>query len=117
MGGFVLTLRFEAQEDRDQELLQALAGQVMPELTGRPRIAGAHLVRNDASLTGGNAGNQRGRVILLPDIVVLIEGSSAEGVRAAGEALLSDARLVQLGAKPEIVRGLYQLEYSIQNLA
>lgn len=117
MGGFVLTLRFEAQEGREEELVKAIADRVMPGFTDRPRVTGAHFVRNDVSLTGGNAGNQRGRVISLPSLVVLLEGSDAAAVRGAGEQLLSNARLVELGAKAEVTRGLYQLEYSIQNLA
>ncbi len=117
MGGFVLTLRFEAEPGREEALVEALRREVMPPVIQAPRITGAHFVRNDPSLTGGNAGNQRGRVISLPDLVVLLEGSSAQGVRAAGEQFLSTARLVSLGARPGVIRELYQLEYSIQNLA
>lgn len=117
MGGFVLTLRFEAEPGREAQLVEALRGEVMPPVIDAPRITGAHFVRNDTSLTGGNAGNQRGRVINLPHLVVLLEGSSADGVRAAGEQLISNSRLVSLGAKPDIIRELYELEYSIQSLA
>lgn len=117
MGGFVLTLRFEAQPGREQELLDAVVREAMPRFAPTARIAGAHCVRNDVALTGGNAGKQRGRVILLPDVIVLIEGLDAAAVKDAGERFLSDAQLQAWGAKPEVVRGLYQLEYSIQNLA
>jgi len=48
---------------------------------------------------------------------VLIEGSAAKEVAAAGAALLSDAALIGWGAKPKVQRSLYQLEYSIQNIA
>lgn len=116
MGGFVLSLRFEALPGQEQALVDAVLRDAMPQLAPTPRISGAHCVRNDVALTGGNAGNQRGRVILLPELIVLIEGVDADAVRAAGERLLSDARLLAWGAKPEVVRGLYQLEYSIQNL-
>jgi hypothetical protein len=115
MGGFMLTLRFEAEEGCEAELIAAIK-RVMPGLINTPRITGTHFVKNDMSLTGGNSGNQRGRVITLPHLVVLIEGSTLEGVRDAGETFLSNARLVELGAKAEVTRGLYQLEYSIQNL-
>jgi hypothetical protein len=76
-----------------------------------------HMVKNDESLTGGNSGNQRGRIITLPHLIVLVEGSGVEGVTAAGDKLLANAKLVELGARTGITRGLYQLEYSIQNLA
>lgn len=117
MGGFVLTLRFEAEEGREPALIDALKNKLLPRLIDAPRVTGVHLVKNDVGLTAGNAGNQRGRVITLPHLVLLIEGSTAEGVREAGEKFLSSAKLVELGARSEIVRGLYQLEYSIQNLA
>ena len=117
MGGFVLSLRFEAQQGQEQTLVDALTRDVMPQFAPSPRITGAHCVRNDVALTGGNAGNQRGRVIHLPELIVLVEGSDAAIVRATGERLLSDERLTTLGAKAQVVRGMYQLEYSIQNVA
>jgi hypothetical protein len=117
LGGHVLTLRFEALEGREDALISALVRDVMPHLTALPRITGAHFVKNDVSLTGGNAGNQRGRTIFLPHLIVLIEGSDAQAVRAAGERFLNNSQLEAFGAKSDIIRGLYQLEYSIQNLA
>ena len=112
MGAFVLTLRFEAQAGRDAALIESVRDAI-GRVTGEPRITGAHFVRNDVSLTGGNAGNQRGRVIHLPDLIVLIEGSDRAAVAAAGERF-GDAALAAWGAKPDVARGLYQLEYSIQ---
>jgi hypothetical protein len=117
MGGFVLTLRLEAQPGRDAQLVEALRGEAMPHLLTLPRITGAHLIRNDVALTGGNAGKQRGRVIMLPDLVVLIEASNPDAARKAGETFLPDARVASWGAAPGTVRAVYQLEYSIQNLA
>lgn len=117
MGGVMLTLRFEAEEGREAELIAAVKNDIMPALIDTPRVTGAHFLKNDVSLTGGNSGNQRGRVITLPHLVVLIEGSTLDGVRDAGEKFLGNARLAALGARPDVTRGLYQLEYSIQNLA
>ena len=116
LGGHVLTLRFEAREGREDALIAALVRDVMPHLTAWPRITGAHFVKNDVSLTGGNAGHQRGRTICLPHLIVLIEGSDAQAVRAVGEKFLSNAQLEAHGAKSDVIRSLYQLEYSIQNL-
>lgn len=117
MGGAMLTLRLEAEAGREDALLAALKNDVLPGIINTPRVTGVHLVKNDVALTGGNAGNQRGRVITLPHLIVLIEGSGLVGVKAAGDQFLANTRLVGLGAKPEITRELYQLEYSIQNLA
>lgn len=117
MGGFILTLRFAAQDGKAAALVGALKTEVLPKLTPQPRITGAHLVHNDVALTGGNAGNQRGRVIHLPELIVMVEGLDAAALKALGESMLSDAKLQALGARPDVVRGLYQLEYSIANLA
>ena len=117
MGGFLCTVRLQAEAGRETALIDALTSKLMPLLCERPRITGAHFVENDVSLTAGNAGQQRGRVIALPHLVVLVEGSTAEGVRAAVREVLPASVLVSLGAKAEITSGLYQLEYSIQNLA
>ena len=73
-------------------------------------------MHNDVALTGGNAGNQRGRVIHLPELILMVEGLDAAALKALGETVLSDAKLQALGAQPDVVRGLYQLEYSIANL-
>jgi len=107
----------ELSLETDADLVEALQREAMPRFVTLPRVTGAHLVRNDTSLTGGNAGNQCGRVILLPDIVVMIEASNPDAARAAGERLLSEALLTSWGAAPGAIRGLYQLEYSIQSLA
>ncbi len=115
MGGFILTVRFAAQEGRESALIGAVR-ETMPRLTRTPRITGAHFAQNDTSLTGGNAGSQRGRVIMLPELIVMIEGSQAGAVAAAGEAFASNDALRRMGAKPEVERGLYQLEYSIPRL-
>ena len=117
MGGILHTTRLRAQEGRERELIDALRREVMPALSPMPRITGAHLVENDESLTAGNAGNQRGRVILLPHLVVLVEGSTVAGVKKAVGELLDPQRLQTMGARAEIDQGLYQLEYSIQALA
>ena len=114
MGGFMLTLRFGAQAGRERELVDNVRA-LMPRISTLPRITGAHFAQNDLSLTGGNAGNQRGRVIMLPDLVVMIEGSDAKTVAATGEALASDDTLRGMGAA-DVARGLYQLEYSISRL-
>lgn len=116
MGGFVQTIRVKAADGQEAKLVAGLK-ETLAGLVSKPRITGVHLVENEVSLTAGNAGNQRGRVILLPHIVVLIEGSTADGVRALCGEHLRESQLRALGAVDAISNGLYQLEYSIQNLA
>jgi hypothetical protein len=116
MGGFVLTIRFKASGD-EPALVRSLIERVMPGLTDQPRVTGAHLVSNDPSLTGGNAGVQRGRLITLPDLVIVVETSTAEGAQSCSRSLLTDTALTASGAQPDIIRGVYQLEYTLQNVA
>ena len=117
MGGFVMTLRLEAGEAQREAVLGGMLRDVLPALPSLPRVTGAHLCVNDSTLSGGQVGARQGRYITQPDIVLVVEGSTAAGVRAAAEALASDAKLLALGAKAGIVRDLFQLEYSLQNLA
>jgi hypothetical protein len=117
MGGFVHTVRFRAPEGQESKVVAALKRDVLPGLIERPRITGVHLVENDVGLTAGNAGNQRGRDIALPHLVLLVEGSTVDGVRDVCSRHLGADRLRALGTRDEMHNGLYQLEYSIQNLA
>ncbi|ROR18014.1 hypothetical protein EC845_3822 [Comamonas sp. BIGb0124] len=117
MGGFVHTLRLKAEPGREQALDRALAQDVLPALHELPHVCGVHYVVNDVALTAGNAGQQRGRTIGLPERIVLIEGISAAGVRDTVAAHLAADRLAALGAQADAEGALYQLEYSIQNLA
>ncbi|AFK60822.1 hypothetical protein TKWG_00540 [Advenella kashmirensis WT001] len=116
MGGFIKTIRIRAQEGEKASLIKNLVNNLLPRLIDLPRITGVHFVENDTTLTGGNSGNQRGRVIELPDLVLLIEGSGEQGVRNACAQYLSEETLIKAGAATDILNGLYQLEYSIQNL-
>ena len=117
MGGFAHTVRLRAPEGKESAVVAALKREVLPGLIDLPRITGVHLVENDVALTAGNAGNQRGRVIGLPHLVILVEGSTVDGVRDVCARHLGSDRLRALGAVDEIQNGLYQIEYSIQNLA
>ena len=116
MGGFIKTIRIRAQEGEKASLIKHIVNNMLPGLIDLPRITGVHFVENDTALTGGNSGNQRGRVIQLPDLILLIEGSAEEGVRNACAQYLSEDALIKAGAAADVMNGLYQLEYSIQNL-
>ena len=117
MGGIMHTVRFRAPEGEEATLVEALKRDVLPGFASQPRVTGVHLVENDASLTAGNAGNQRGRVISLPHLVILVEGSGVDGVREACGPRVSAERLRTLGATGEVEASTYRLEYSIQSLA
>jgi hypothetical protein len=116
-GGFVQTLRVQEAADTRERLLAHVATTVLPATVDAPRITGAHLLVNDAGLSGGQVGQRQGRHISQPDIVVVLEGSTADGVRDAGDRLLGDAMLRVAGAQGAVLRDLYQLEYTLQKLS
>ncbi len=117
MGGIVQTLRVDVDgEQARAEMLAKLAGTILPELLERPRVTGVHLCVNDAARSGGQVGARQGRFITQPDIVILLEGSTAEGVARVADAALPDGLLASLGARAAIQRDIFQLEYSLQKI-
>lgn len=117
MGGFMLSIRLETDDMRRSSLVDKLSRELMPKVSALPRTTGAHLCVNDPALSGGQVGARQGRFISQPDVVILIEGSTSDGVRAAAEDLFPDDQLIPRGANASVQRDLYQLEYSLQKLA
>jgi hypothetical protein len=113
MGGFIQTIRVETDAGRRPSLIEALQRE-LPRVLERPRVLGAHLLVNDPGLSGGQVGARQGRVITQPDVVIVLEGSTVDGVRAIADSAFDDPALTALGAKPSIIRDLFQLEYSLQ---
>jgi hypothetical protein len=115
-GGFLWTLRLSPAEGQAQALSQALKEALLPPLLKQPKVTGVHLLVCDPALSGTNTALQRGRTITPPDWVIMVEGSSANGVRAA-VAALDAAALQQRGAAPGAQAGLYQMEYGLARIA
>jgi len=116
-GGFVATLRLTADDAHRPQLVDVLQRECLPAVADEPRVTGAHLLANDPALSGGQVGQRQGRFITQPDVVVLVEGSAREGIVAAIDAWCADGRLEAAGARPGIVRDVFQQEYSLQKLA
>jgi hypothetical protein len=114
-GGFLTALRLTAGDTQRAQLDRALRHNLLPALLQLPRITGVHYAVCDPVLSNAKANAQGTRKLLLPDHVVIIEGSTAAGVRAAADAGLSDAMLRDAGAAANIVRGHYQLEYLVSS--
>jgi hypothetical protein len=114
-GGYAWTLRLDAAEGQEEMLKAALTGTLLPPLAERPKVTGVHFLVCDRSLSGTNTALQRGRSITAPNLVVMIEGSTADGVREAAQAL-EDGVLALHGAAPGAARGLYALEYGLAKI-
>ncbi|MFO1398911.1 MAG: hypothetical protein U1F48_17785 [Burkholderiales bacterium] len=116
-GGCIATLRMTSDAARRPGLVDALVTQMLPAVAGEPRITGAHLLVNDPALSGGQVGQRQGRFITQPDVVVVVEGSTVSGVRAAIESHCNERRLMAAGADAHVVRDTFRQEYSLQKLA
>lgn len=105
VGGFVCALRLSTDAD-------ALKG-LVAELVGSRDICAAHLLGASGAVASPTAeARMRGRPDQTAASILLIEGASAQALKAAAEAGgASDAAILRRsGAAPEY-RGLYQLDF------
>ncbi len=109
-GGFILTLRFDADQSRRAALEKAIVAEL--ETVGRLKgVSGAHLCIADSAASGLETAERKGRQVGVPNWIILIEGSSAAASDAAGLALMS--ALSSEIAADTVEKGLYRLEFSL----
>lgn len=108
-GGNMLSIRYTLPEgSNDVAVSDTIKGWL-----DRPRVTGVHLIRCDRSLSVVDPSLNRGRVISVPDRVLLVEGSTLEALaelKAEAEGLVAG----QPGVS-DIVSALYRLEYQVMN--
>lgn len=108
-GGYVLTLRYDAPDDADDGVV---AGAVKGWID-RPRVTGVHLIRTDRELSTIDPSLNRGRVILSPDRILIVEGSTLDALKA----IETEARAL-VEAQPGaggLASAVYRLEYQVMN--
>lgn len=108
-GGNLLSIRYTLPESSDDIVVKkAIDGWL-----NRPRVTGVHLIRCDRSLSVVDPSLNRGRVISVPDRVLLIEGSTLDALKE----LQSEAEGLIAGQPDvaEIVTALYRQEYQVMN--
>ena len=110
-GGWLITLRFAAQAGREEALSRHLV-EALPGIHEVPTILGAHLCVADAHASTIETSERKSHGAAVPEWLVMIEGATAAGADAACDRLLA-GDLTQHGAKPEMQRGLYQLQISL----
>ena len=110
-GGCMMTLRFDAAEDRREKLSIHLLAE-LTRVGAMKGITGVHLCIADQAVSGIETSERKGRQVDVPNWVVMIEGSTRDDVDAAGETL-SDDTLRQEGMSGDTQRGLYRLEFSL----
>ena len=110
-GGFIGTIRFDCETDRDEKILKALSSDILPRVTQAPAISAAHLCRADEGASNVKTAEQRGRAAnMVPRWVLMVEGATEEAVAHVLSTHLGAATLAELGAS-EALHGLYRLQY------
>jgi hypothetical protein len=114
-GGWLITLRFAAEAEREHQLSRHLM-EVLPGINEMPTILGAHLCVADAQASTIETSERKSHGAAIPQWLVMIEGATPDGADAACDRLLA-SELTQHGARPEMQRGLYQLQTSLMSMS
>ena len=104
-------MRFGAEEGREAELEQYLRHAALPPLADIVPVVGVHLCVADqaaSDIETAERGRPQGRCI--PNWLVMIESGTPEAADEACDRLLA-GDLTAHGAKAEMERGLYLLQY------
>jgi hypothetical protein len=109
-GGYILTLRFGAQDEREAELEKYLSHSALPPLADIVSVVGVHLCIADKNGSAIETAEARGRKVDVPDWLILIEAAEAEAADKAADQLLA-GDLAKYGARPGMERGLYMLQF------
>jgi hypothetical protein len=104
-GAASLTIRLAAAAGREDELLAWLATAQLPALVEQPGIIGAQIWRadRDATLLPAEDRQLRPEPDQVADLVVFIEGTTAEPLAAVAGGQLSSASLANHGAARPII--------------
>jgi len=113
-GGFMLTQRFEVAAAERPGALETMRSRLLPPLAERKGIAGVHLCVADEAISRIETAEKKARAdaTAVPGCIVLIEGTSEEDVRTAGELLAAEVRTLLGGSAPSIDTSIYQLQHA-----
>ena len=109
-GGCMLTLRFGAEAGREEELEKHLRHVALPPLADIVLVTGVHLAIADRGASDIKTTERGDRKVDIPNWLIMIEGGMPEAVDEACDRLLA-GNLAAHGARPEMERGLYLLQY------
>ena len=96
-------------------LQSACTAQIMPALIAVPGVCGAHLLhgRLPAGAINTTETELRGGPDASADWIVMIEAAEESLIRDQRAGILRQANLIASGARPEMVRGIYRLQFSL----
>jgi hypothetical protein len=110
-GGCALTLRFDAEPGREEELERHVIADALPRLAEIAEIAGAHFCVADMNASTIVPVERQGRPTTIPKWIVILEGVSLQAVNDACDAHL--AALHQHGCTDRIERDTYNLQIMV----
>lgn len=112
-GGFIGTIRFDCDLDKDEAILKMVAESILPKITNEPTISAAHVCRADENASNVKTAEQRGRAAnMIPRWVLLIEGATQDAVAYALSQHLNSETLEAFGALGSAT-GIYRLEFDL----
>jgi len=112
-GGFIGTIRFDCDTDKDVTILKSISGSILAEITKEPAVSAAHVCRADEDASNVKTAEQRGRAAnMVPRWVVMVEGATQESVASAISKYLNSKTLEALGITDSMT-GIYQLQFDL----
>lgn len=110
-GAAALTVRLAAVPGREEALLEWLGERQLPALIERPGVIAAQLWRADLEATLIPVEDSRLRPDLdqVAELVVFVEGTTVEPLRALAAAQLAPVCLAEHGATPQALVAIHQL--------
>lgn len=113
-GGFMLTQRFDVAAAERAGALETMRSRLLPPLAERKGVAGVHLCVADEAISRIETAEKKARAdaTAVPGCIVLIEGTSEDDVRDAGELLAGEVRTLLGGSTPSIDTSIYQLQHA-----
>jgi hypothetical protein len=113
-GACIETLRLSAAVDRDA-FVAALSGNLLPEILRERGIVAVHLLEGliAASRAGTAEKSLRSQPDQVADWVVLVEAIDADALTAARKGAAGNAAFHRAGAAQGMLRGIYQLQFSL----
>jgi hypothetical protein len=114
-GGCALTLRFDAEPGREEELEHHLRSEALPRLAEIAEITGAHFCVADMEASTIVPIERQGRPTTIPKWIVIVEGVSLEGLNAACDTHLNALR--QHGSIETVERDTYNLQIMVNKVS
>jgi hypothetical protein len=112
IGHHALTIRFSTSS-ADDEALRATLRTVFAQLTSRPGLVGAHLLRHQApAIPPTEEQRIRGLADKAVDWVLIVCGYDAETLRVLSDCELGNSALSAMGISTDSFRAIYELSHS-----